>query len=80
MSRPSHVVSIHAAKTNLSQLIARAEAGEEVIIARDKTPVVKLVPVGQRRPRRQFGAMRGKARVGSAFFEPLPEDELSAWE
>ena len=36
-------ISIHAAKTHLSRLIARAEAGEEIIIARGRKPVVKLV-------------------------------------
>lgn len=78
MGRLSHVVSIDEAETHLSQLIARAEAGEEVLITRNGTPVVKLVPVGRPRPRRQFGAMRGKARVGPAFFEPLPECALPA--
>ena len=39
------MVTIHVATTTLSQLIAEVEAGEEVIIARDKTPVAKLVPV-----------------------------------
>ena len=73
-------VTICAAKTQLSKLIARAEAGEEVIIARGKKPVVRLVPVENAPPRRQFGAMRGKVRVGPEFFEPLPEEELKAWE
>ena len=39
------VVTIHEAKTNLSRLIARVLAGEEVTIARGKEPVVKLMPV-----------------------------------
>ena len=73
-------VTVHAAKTQLSQLIARAEAGEEVIIARGKKPVVRLVPVEKALPDRQFGAMRGKVWVGPEFFEPLPEEELKAWE
>ena len=38
----SETVSIHAAKTNLSKLVARAEAGEEIIIARGNKPVAKL--------------------------------------
>jgi len=74
------VVTIHVAKTTLSQLIVRVEAGEEIVIARDKTPVAKLVPIRRPASRRQFGAMRGKAGVDAAFFEPLPEDELKAWE
>jgi prevent-host-death family protein len=73
-------VTVHAAKTQLSKLIARAEAGEEVIIARGKKPVVRLVPVDDAKPRRQFGAMKGKVWVGPEFFEPLPEEELKAWE
>ena len=74
-----YIVDIHVAKATLSQLVARVEAGEEIIIARDKTPVAKLVPVQHRAPCRQFGVMRGKARVDAAFFEPLPQDELKAW-
>jgi prevent-host-death family protein len=71
--------SIHAAKTNLSRLVERACAGEEVVIARGKTPVVRLVPVKAMPVGRRFGAMRGRARVTRAFFEPLPPDELTAW-
>jgi prevent-host-death family protein len=48
-------VTVHAAKTQLSKLIARAEAGEEVIIARGKKSVVRLVPVEKAQPRRQSG-------------------------
>jgi prevent-host-death family protein len=74
------IVTIHVAKTTLSQLIARVEAGEEIIIARDKSPVARLVPIGRVKAKRQFGAMRGKASVGASFFEPLPDDELRGWE
>jgi prevent-host-death family protein len=73
-------VTVHAAKTQLSKLIARAEAGEEVIIARGKTPAIRLVPVGEPEPKRRFGAMKGRASVGPEFFEPLPEEELKLWE
>jgi prevent-host-death family protein len=73
------VHSVHAAKTQLSRLIERAEAGEEVVIARGRTPVVRLVPVNARKMGRRFGAMRGRARVTDAFFGPLPPEELDAW-
>lgn len=53
-------VTMHKAKTNLSQLVADAEAGEEVIIMRDDVPAVRLVPVGQPKPTRKFGALAGK--------------------
>lgn len=70
--------SVHDAKTNLSRLIADALAGGEVVIARGKVPVVRLVPV-ERRGRRAFGALKGKIAIDARFEEPLPEDELSGW-
>ena len=73
------VHSIHAAKTQLSKLIEQAEAGGEVVIARGKTPVARLTAVNAKPPRREFGAMRGRARVTRAFFEPLPAEELERW-
>ncbi len=73
-------VTIHDAKTQLSKLILRAQAGEEIVIARGSEPVARLVPVAGTGRRRVFGAMRGRARVGDAFFEPLPPDELAGWE
>ena len=74
------VVTIHTAKTTLSQLLARAEAGEEIVLARGKTPVARLVPIQPRHQGRRFGALRGMVQVGPEFFEPLPEQELAAWE
>ena len=74
------VHSVHAAKTHLSKLLERAEAGEEIVIARGKTPIVRLTLVTSTPPRRRFGAMRGRAKVTAAFFEPLPPDELDRWE
>ena len=74
------IVNVHAAKTNLSRLIEQACAGEEIVIARDNRPMVRLVPVEHREPRKQFGSMKGTIEVGAEFFEPLPEDELDAWE
>jgi antitoxin (DNA-binding transcriptional repressor) of toxin-antitoxin stability system len=67
--------SIHAAKTHLSRLVEQAERGEAVIIARGKTPVARLTRLRLVRPRRRFGAMRGRAKVTRAFFEPLPPEE-----
>ena len=72
-------VSVHAAKTHLSRLLARVEAGEVIIIARGKIPVAKLVPIAPK-GKREFGAMRGKISIGPEFFEPLPADELDRWD
>lgn len=75
------VVTIHAAKTHLSQLIARVEAGEDVIIARGDKPVARLVPMEQPKPKRVFGSMKHLiGEIGPEFFEPLPDDEIAAWE
>jgi prevent-host-death family protein len=74
-----NTISVHFAKTHLSQLLARVEAGEVITIARGRTPVAKLVPIAPK-AKREFGAMRGKISIGPEFFEPLPEDELDRWE
>lgn len=71
------VVNVQDAKAHLSALLARAELGEVVKIARAGTPAVQLVPLGV--ARRQFGIMTLPPVPGS-FFEPLSEDELADWE
>lgn len=73
-------MTIHAAKTTLSRLIERAHAGEEIVIARRDVPVARLVPILRKAPRRQPGTLRGLVKVPDAFFEPLPEGEIEAWE
>jgi prevent-host-death family protein len=73
-------VTVHTAKTHLSKLIAQVERGEEVIIARGKTPVARLIPYLHEKPNRGFGSMRGRATIGPEFWEPLPEEELRLWE
>ena len=72
--------TVHAAKTNLSRLIDKACRGEEVVISRGNTPVVRLVPIAARPKERRFGAMKGRARVDAGFFEALSEIDLRAWE
>ena len=49
-------VNTHEAKTRLSELIRRAEEGEDVIVARHGRPVAKLIPWPPRRPPVRFGA------------------------
>ncbi len=73
------IVNVHEAKSQLSKLIAAAEAGEEVVIARGGKPVVKLTPVESAKPRRVAGRLKGKIALTDAFFEPLPDDELALW-
>jgi prevent-host-death family protein len=75
-------VTIHYAKTNLSKLIAKVEAGEEVVIMRGKTPVARLAPIDAKKMNRQFGMLKGKIPdlPDEFFFDPLPEEELRLWE
>lgn len=77
---PMKTVTVHKAKTNLSQLIAEVEAGVDVVIMRGKEAAVRLVPANAPVPKRQFGALAGKLVVTPAFFEPLPPEELAVWE
>jgi prevent-host-death family protein len=74
--------TIHQAKTNLSKLIARAEAGEEVVITRGDSPVARLMPIETKTMKRRFGMLKGKIPnlPDKFFFDPLPEEELRLWE
>ena len=74
------MVNVHQAKTQLSRLLARAEAGEDVVIARNGDPIARLVSIGGPRGKRRFGALRGRITIDDRFFEPLPENELIRWE
>lgn len=72
-------VGMHEAKTKLSQLVERAEAGEEIVIARNGTPVARLVPV---RATSSFasvrGSLRGQIHIAEDFDE-LPADIADAF-
>lgn len=72
-------VNVHQAKTHLSRLLAQAQAGEEVVIARRGKPVARLIPC-EPKGRRRFGAMKGKIVVDDSVLEPLPAEELALWE
>ncbi|MSQ48870.1 MAG: type II toxin-antitoxin system Phd/YefM family antitoxin [Betaproteobacteria bacterium] len=72
-------VNIHEAKTQLSRLIERVCAGEEIIIARGGRPVARLAPLAPRRPRR-LGLLKGKIWVAKDFNAPLPDDLLDLFE
>ncbi len=67
-------VNIHEAKTNLSKLIRLAEAGEEVIIARDDVPVVKLVALEVALQPRQLGIAEGFVIYMADDFDAPLED------
>ena len=73
------ICNVAVASAELSALIAAAESGEDVVIARGGDPVVQLVPI---RPRRGFrmGVLDGKLTNIPDFFEPMSDDELDLWD
>lgn len=75
----TQVVDIREAKTQFAQLVARVEAGEDVVIVRRGEPVARMAAC-RPRGRRQPDALKGRIIIPSYLFEPLPEEELAAWE
>ena len=67
-------VKVHEAKTHLSRLLQRVEAGEEITIARGDTPIARLVPMAIQRKQMQ-GMDRGKVWISEDFDAPDPELE-----
>jgi prevent-host-death family protein len=74
----TEVVNLYEAKTQLSRLIDRATAGEDILIGRAGKPLVRLVPVDDMLPR-QPGLLKGLV-VPDAVFDPPPADEQALWE
>jgi prevent-host-death family protein len=66
-------VNLYEAKTNLSQLVERAAAGEEIVIAKAGRPLARLVPLKTRSEPRFPGQLKGKIVIGPDFDAPLPE-------
>ncbi len=72
------LVNVHDAKTQFSKLLEQAHAGQEIILAKAGKPYARMVPLAPATPNRQRG--RVKSIIDDAFFDPLPEAELKAWE
>jgi len=72
-------VNIHVAKTHLSRLLARAAAGEEVVIARAGEPVARLVPVRKRKRKAVLGIDRARGWIAEDFDAPLPPEVLASF-
>jgi prevent-host-death family protein len=68
-------VNVHDAKTHLSRLLERVEAGEEITLARAGRPVARLVPYRSLREPRKPGLLKGKIWISDDFDDPLPEFE-----
>jgi prevent-host-death family protein len=70
-------VNLHEAKTQLSRLVDRAAAGEEIVIARSGKPVARLIAFDRDVTPRQLGSMRGLIEVADDFDAPLPAEVLA---
>jgi prevent-host-death family protein len=68
-------VNMHEAKTHFSKLVAKVEAGEEVLIARDGKVVAKLVRAEPQK-RAKFGFAKGSAKIIGDINDPMPDDWL----
>jgi antitoxin (DNA-binding transcriptional repressor) of toxin-antitoxin stability system len=75
------IVNVSEAKAQLTRLLQRAEAGEQVFISRRNEPVVelRLVQAKVERPKPQFGLCAGEFKVPDDFDDPLPDDILAAF-
>ncbi len=73
-------VQLHEAKARLSELVDRAQAGEEVVISRHGRAVAKLVGYQPGRVKRRLGLLRGKIKFRKGWDDPLPDDILAAFE
>ena len=74
-------VNLDEAEVSLHILLERVEAGAEVTIVRHGETVAKLVSLPKRQwGKRQFGSMKGLIKLDDSFFDPLPDEELAAWE
>ncbi len=75
-----NAINLYEAKTNLSSLVDRAAAGEEIVIAKGGRPLVRLVPLHRRTAPRPLGLLAGQVRVGADFDDPLPDNVMRAFE
>lgn len=74
------VVTTHEAKTNLSRLISEVQDGDEIIIARGKKKLAKLIRFDGRKIVRTPGLLKGKFKVADDFDAPLPDDIIDSFE
>ena len=76
-----NMVNIFEAKAQLSELIERASAGERILICKRNQPIAELRPIpAVRTTPRPVGLAKSLVDIPAAFFDPLPDDELEAFD
>jgi prevent-host-death family protein len=73
-------VDLDEAKTKLSQLVKRAAAGEEIVIAKAGRPLARLVPLAKRTTPRPLGLLAGQVWISPDFDDPLPDEIMQHFE
>jgi prevent-host-death family protein len=76
---PPVAINLYEAKTNLSQLVDRAAAGEEIVIAKNGVPFARLMPLAPVATPRRPGGWEGQVQIADDFDAPLPPEVLAAW-
>ena len=72
-------LNVHEAKTHLSKYLAKLEKGETILLCRRNQPIAEIRPLAVKRKKpRPIGLHEGQIKLGTEFFEPLP-DELLAY-
>lgn len=76
-------VALPELMNSLPEVVARVERGEEVLIARDGKPVVRMTPIEAGQPsvprRPLLGALKGRIRIADDFDAPMTDEELREW-
>lgn len=80
MANMTTTLNLYEAKTHLSQLVERAAAGEEIVIAKGGKPMARLVPLAAVRPERRLDLLSGQVWMADDFDAPLPADVLESFE
>jgi prevent-host-death family protein len=80
MSERVSIINIYEAKANLSRLVERAAAGEEIVIAKAGKPRARLVALPEKKSPVVFGALKGKIWIADDFDDPLPDDIQRAFD
>ncbi len=73
------IINVHEAKTHFSKLLDRAHAGEELVLAKAGVPYARLMPLAKPLAKRRFGRLTASPIDDKLFFDPLPKEELDAW-
>ena len=74
------VVNVYEAKTQLSRMIDRAAAGDDIVISRNGKPVARLCPLAQQPRTIEFGLLKGRIEIAVDFDAPLPGEVIAAFE